>query len=240
MRHTCALVLSLIFIFSAVASRSHAQVTTATLVGLVRDSTGAVVPGASVIATHQGTGVPREAITDARGEFVMSALPSGPYAVRIALPGFKTYTREGVQLGSGQTVRQGFELELGTVEESVTVAGEAPLIETATSSQAMSLGSQEVRELPVNRRNISNLLSLAPGVNQDGGDVQMAGVAGGGTGITVDGTEANSSPEERSMNQYGSQNQISIMRDRKSTRLNSSHLVISYAVFCLKKKKYDL
>src|SRR5688572_17660034 len=211
MRHTCALVLSLTFVFSAVASRSHAQVTTATLVGLVRDSTGAVVPGASVIATHQGTGVPREAITDARGEFVMSALPSGPYAVRIALPGFKTYTREGVQLGSGQTVRQGFELELGTVEESVTVAGEAPLIETATSSQAMSLGSQEVRELPVNRRNISNLLSLAPGVNQDGGDVQMAGVAGGGTGITVDGTEANSSPEERSMNQYGSQNQISIM-----------------------------
>ena len=82
----------------------------------------------------------------------MSALPSGPYAVRIGLAGFKTYTREGVQLGSGQTVRQGFELELGTVEESVTVAGEAPLIETATSSQATSLGSQEVRELPVGSR----------------------------------------------------------------------------------------
>ena len=211
MRHTCVLVLLLTLVFCALVTPSHAQVTTATLVGLVRDSTGAVVPGASVIATHQGTGVPREATTDERGEFVMSALPSGPYAVRIALAGFKTYTREGVQLGSGQTVRQGFELEIGTVEESVTVAGEAPLIETATSSQATSLGSQEVRELPVNRRNISNLLSLAPGVNQDGGDVQMAGVAGGGTGITVDGTEANSSPEERSMNQYGSQNQISIM-----------------------------
>ena len=127
------------------------------------------------------------------------------------MTGFKTYTNEGIQLGSGQTVRQTFTLEVGTVEESVTVAGEAPLIETATSSQATTLGTQEVRELPVNRRNISNLLSLAPGVNMDEGDVQMSGVAGGGTGITVDGTEANSSPEERSMNQYGSQNQISIM-----------------------------
>ncbi len=62
-----------------------AQVTTATLVGLVRDTSGAVVPGATVIATHQGTGVPREAITDERGEFVISAMPTGPYAVRIAL-----------------------------------------------------------------------------------------------------------------------------------------------------------
>lgn len=189
----------------------HAQVTTATLVGLVRDSSGAVVPGASVVASHQGTGVSREATTDERGEFVISAMPTGPYSVRIALTGFKTYTNQGIQLGSGQTVRQTFTLELGTVEETVTVAGEAPLIETATSSQASTLGSQEVRELPVNRRNISNLLSLAPGVNMDEGDVQMSGVAGGGTGITVDGTEANSSPEERSMNQYGSQNQISIM-----------------------------
>jgi hypothetical protein len=201
--------LALIIVLTA--GRLHAQVTTATLVGLVRDSSGAVVPGASVVASHQGTGVSRETTTDERGEFVISAMPTGPYSVRIALTGFKTYTNQGIQLGSGQTVRQTFTLELGTVEETVTVAGEAPLIETATSSQASTLGSQEVRELPVNRRNISNLLSLAPGVNMDEGDVQMSGVAGGGTGITVDGTEANSSPEERSMNQYGSQNQISIM-----------------------------
>jgi len=94
-------------------SQLNAQVTTATLVGLVNDSSGAVVPGANVIATHQGTGVPRETITDARGEFVISAMPTGPYSVRIALPGFKTYTNEGIQLGTGQTVRQTFALELG-------------------------------------------------------------------------------------------------------------------------------
>jgi hypothetical protein len=189
-----------------------AQVTTATLIGLVRDASGAVIPGATVVASHEGTGVARESVTDARGEFVLSALPSGSYTVRIELSGFKTARTEGIQLGVGQTVRQPFTLEVGTLAETITVAGEAPLIETSASLQADSLGSQEVRELPVNRRNITNLLSLTPGVNTSGaGEVQMNGVAAGGTGVTVDGTEANSNPEARSLAQYGGQNQISVM-----------------------------
>ncbi len=197
---------------SVPASRLHAQVTTATLLGAVRDASGAAVPGATVIAKHQGTGVPREAVSDERGEFVLTALPTGPYSVTISLTGFKTYTNEGMVLGAGQTLRQTFTLEIGTVEESVLVAGEAPIIENAASLQAETLGSQEVRELPVNRRNLTNLLGVAPGVSTSGsGDVQMNGVAGGGTGITVDGTEANSNPEERSMSHYGGQNQISVM-----------------------------
>jgi Carboxypeptidase regulatory-like domain/TonB dependent receptor-like, beta-barrel/TonB-dependent Receptor Plug Domain len=196
----------------AVATNLSAQVTTATLLGEVRDSSGAAVPGATVIAKHQGTGVPREAISNDRGEFVLTALPTGPYSVTISLTGFKTYTNEGMVLGAGQTVRQAFTLEIGTVEESVLVSGEAPIVESAASLQAETIGSQEVRELPVNRRNLTNLLSVAPGVSTSpGGDVQMNGVAGGGTGITVDGTEANSNPEERSMSHYGGQNQISVM-----------------------------
>ncbi len=197
---------------------AYGQVTTATLVGLVRDSSAAVIPGATVVATHEGTGVSREGISDANGEFVFSALPSGPYSVRIELTGFKTLQNRGMQLGAGQTVRQTFTLEVGTLAETVTVAGEAPLIQTAMSLQADSLGSQEVRELPVNRRNIQNLIGLTAGVVITGtgaaggsGGVQMNGVASGGTGITVDGTEANSNPEGRSLTQYGSENQISVM-----------------------------
>ena len=71
-----------------------------------------------------------------------------------------------------------------------------------------------MRELPVNRRNVANLLSLAPGVSvggSGGGMVSMNGVAGGGTAISVDGTEANSNPEGRAVNHYGGQNQISVM-----------------------------
>jgi len=189
-----------------------AQVTTATLVGQLRDSSGAVIPGATVVATHEGTGVSREAVTDANGEFVMSALPNGPYTIKIELSGFRTLENKGLQLGAGQTVRQAFTLQVGALEETVTVAGVSPLIETSASLQADSLGSQEVRELPVNRRNLTNLMSLTPGVSTSGaGDVQMNGVAAGGTGITVDGTEANSNPEARSLAQYGGQNQISVM-----------------------------
>src|SRR5262245_47909524 len=188
----------------------RAQVTTATLVGQLRDSSGGVIPGATVLATHEGTGVAREAVTDGNGEFVLSALPPGPYTVKIELTGFKTLQQQGLQFGAGQTVRQTFTLQVGALEE--TVAGQSPLIDTAASLQSDSLGSQEVRELPVNRRNLTNLMSLTPGVNTSGaGDVQMNGVAAGGTGVTVDGTEANSNPEARSLAQYGGQNQISVM-----------------------------
>ncbi len=90
-----------------------AQVTTATLVGLVRDNSAAVIPGASVLATHEGTGIARESTSDANGEFVLSALPSGPYSIRIELSGFKTISQRGIQLGAGQTVRQTFTLEVG-------------------------------------------------------------------------------------------------------------------------------
>ena len=190
----------------------QAQVTTATLIGQVRDSASLVIPGATVTVVHEGTGVSREAVTDANGEFVLSALPNGPYTVRIALTGFKGMQTRGMQLGAGQTVRQAFTLEVGTLQETVTVTGQAPLIETSASLQADSLGSQELRELPVNRRNLTNLISLTPGVSTSGaGDVQMNGVAAGGTGLTVDGTEANSNPEARSLAQYGGQNQISVM-----------------------------
>ncbi len=211
MRHTQRVLLSVALLFLLSAS-ANAQVTTSTLVGLVRDTSNAVVPGATVVATHEGTGVAREGVTDANGEFVFSALPSGPYEVKIELTGFKSLQNRGMQLGAGQTVRQNFTLEVGTLTETVTVAGEAPLIETAASLQADSLGAQEVTELPVNRRNLTNLMSLTAGVNVSGdGMVQMNGVAAGGTGITVDGTEANSNPEARSLSQYGGQNQISVM-----------------------------
>jgi len=211
-------VLSLIsLVWFAPVSSVRAQVTTATLVGLVRDSSGAVLPGASVVATNEGTGVPREGVTDERGEFVFSALPNGTYSVRVELSGFKTHNSRGMVLASGQTVSQTFVLEVGAIAETVTVAGETPLVETSTATLHDTLTTTELRELPVNRRNVANLLSLTPGVILSGGSasggglVNMSGVGGGGTGITVDGTEANANPEARSTSHYGGQNQISVM-----------------------------
>src|SRR5262247_2044724 len=99
------------------ARPSDAQVTTATLVGQLRDTSGAVIPGATVVATNEGTGVARDAVTDLNGEFVMSALPTGSYTVKIELTGFKTLENKGIQLGAGQSLRQAFSMEVGAIEE---------------------------------------------------------------------------------------------------------------------------
>jgi outer membrane receptor protein involved in Fe transport len=194
-----------------------AQVTTATLYGVVRDSSGAVLPGASATATHRGTNLSRAVVTDERGEFAMPALSAGPYTLRIELPGFKSYNNEGLTLGVGQTVRQTFVLEVGQVSENITVSESTPLVATATAAQQESLGTLEVTQLPIARRNLVNLMTLAPGVTENstgiagGGNIRMNGVAEGGTAITIDGTDAVSNPETRGTGTYGGQNQISVM-----------------------------
>ena len=97
MRQIERLVLSAALLL-VVSIAAHAQVTTSTLVGLVRDAQNAVIPGATVVATHEGTGVSREGVTDGNGEFVFSALPAGPYTVKIELTGFKGLENRGMQL----------------------------------------------------------------------------------------------------------------------------------------------
>src|SRR5213594_3413617 len=158
-----------LFAFVVLASSSWVagQVTTATLYGVVQDLTGAVLPGASVTAINQGTGLSRGVLTDERGEFGLPALPAGAYTVKIELPGFKTYTNQGLQLGAGQTVRQTFSLEVGQLSENITVSETTPLVQTATAAQQESLGTLQVRDLPLARRNIVGLITQAPGVTEN-------------------------------------------------------------------------
>lgn len=155
-----------------------AQVTTATVYGVVRDGTGAVLPGASVAVTNNGTNLYRTTVTDERGEFALAALPAGSYTLRIELPDFKTYTNAGLQLGAGQVVRQTFSLEVGQLTENVTVSETAPLLEAATAAQQESLGVTEVTQLPLARRNLTNLMELSAGVT-------MRNPGMGETGLSV-------------------------------------------------------
>lgn len=198
-------------------ARLRGQVTTATLFGLVQDSSGAVLPGATATITNSATGVTRQATSDERGEFNASSIPAGTYTVRIELANFKTYTVAGLELAAGQTVRQTFPLELGEVSQNVAVTENAPLVSTETSSQAENIGQQQATELPLARRDLLNLVVQAPGTANasvgiaGGGNIRLNGVAEGGNTVTVDGTDAVANPETRGMSQYGGQAQTSIM-----------------------------
>ncbi len=194
-----------------------AQVTTATLYGVVRDASGAVVPSANVTVSNQDTGLMRTTQSDPGGEFALPALPTGRYTLQIEASGFKTYTNQAIQLGAGQTLRQTYALEVGQISDKVTVTESSQIVETATAAQQESLGRQEANELPLSRRNLVNLVVLAPGTSEasvgiaGGGNIRLNGVAEGGNAITVDGTDAVANPETRGLSQYGGQSQISIM-----------------------------
>ena len=190
-----------------------AQVTTATLYGIVRDSSGSLLPGATVTLVHDETSSSRTALTDAMGEFAVSALPVGSYTLKIELQGFKTHETRNLLLTAGQTARQSYSLEIGRLAETVVVEGLAPLLKTASSEQMETIGAMQVAELPLARRNVTGLLRLAPGVDPTGGNrgVRFNGVGKHGAGITVDGTDANSNPEGRGISQYGGENYIDIM-----------------------------
>src|SRR4029077_8638818 len=114
-RRVLAIVLTLVAALAGSPWPARAQVITATLYGVVHDSTGGILPGATVVVTHQGTTLTRETVSNERGEFALPALPAGPYAIKIELSGFKTYNSQGLALGAGQTVRQTYVLEVGAL-----------------------------------------------------------------------------------------------------------------------------
>ena len=151
-------------------------------------------------------------MSDARGS-ALPALPAGPYAIKIELAGFKTYDSRGLSLSAGQTVRQTYSLEVGSLAETVTVA-EAP-VQTSSTAQVQSIS--EVTEIPVARRNLQNLVMLAPGVSSgdraEGGGraFRVNGVGDGGSSVTVDGSNAQAGMENRGMGNHGAHNQIEIM-----------------------------
>jgi carboxypeptidase family protein/TonB-dependent receptor-like protein len=215
-RRRFAAAVTIVGALAASSAVARAQVITATLYGVVHDTTGGILPGATVVVTHQGTTLTRETVSDERGEFALPALPAGPYAIKIELSGFKSYNSQGLALGAGQTVRQTYTLEVGALEESITVTETSPLVQTSSTAQMQTIGS-EVQEIPVSRRNLQNVVLLSPGVNSPDNAVgggrafRVNGVGDGGSAITVDGSSAQTNPENRGFGNYGGQNQIEIL-----------------------------
>ena len=188
------------------------QVTTATLYGTVQDASAAVIPGGEATLTNDDTGLVYVAPISATGDFVFNVLPVGTYTLKVESDGFKTHQSTGISLIASQVVRQTHTLEIGSLTETVTVEGRPPLVNTQASEQSESLNSMKITELPLGRRNITNILRLSSGVDVGGGSLRINGLGKSGTGVTVNGTDANSNPSEgRALQQYGGRNYMDVM-----------------------------
>ena len=141
-----------------------AQVTTATISGTVSDSTGAVVPGAVVTVRNVETGITRTVSTDSAGRYRAPRLGMGDYAVTAESAGFQTSVRSGITLTVGRAAVVDFALQIGAVAETITVTGEAPLIETTTGTVGSLVNERAMRDLPLNGRSFDDLTGLQPGV----------------------------------------------------------------------------
>jgi hypothetical protein len=204
-----SMALATAFVFAAAA---HAQVTTATFYGIVTDPSGAVLRGATVTLTHEGTGAISTKTTSATGEFAFSFLPLGFYTLKIELSGFKTFESRGMELQAAQSVRRAFGLEIGSLTETVAVEGSSPLVNTVSPEQRESFDKEAVTELPLGRRNFSNLLRVGTGITAAGdGGFRLNGLGRNGTKITVDGTEASGDTEARGTSLYQGFNYIDLI-----------------------------
>src|SRR5437762_242066 len=177
MKRKLAVLVLLITSLTAVSTNVWAQAT-AQVTGTIHDPSGAVLPGVEVKATQTETGVMRATISNETGSFILPNLPTGPYKLEAALPGFRTYVQTNLVLQVNANPTVNITLQVGEVAQSVEVQANASQVETRSTAVGTVIEQQRILE------------------------------------------------------------------DRKSTRLNSSHRCISYAVFCLKKKKnkvkYDI
>lgn len=153
---------ALFFFLAAPAFAQYGQIE-----GRVADATGAVLPGVTVTAVNEDTGVARSAVTDAEGDYRLPALLPGPYTVSAELTGFSTVATTGVILTIQQTIVMNMDLAIAQVEETVTVTGAAPLLDTRRSDVSTAVSDLQIQDLPVASRRWVDLALLTPGTSQD-------------------------------------------------------------------------
>lgn len=159
-RHSLLALLG-IFLTSQMA---QAQVTTGTISGVVRDSTGAVVPAVTITLRNLDTGTTRTVPTDEQGRYQALSLSLGNYEVQAGKEGFQSAVRRGIVLTVGREAVVSFDLQVGAVAQSVEVNEEAPLVETTGSSVSGLVDTTQIQDLPLNGRSYDELAGLQPGV----------------------------------------------------------------------------
>jgi hypothetical protein len=188
-------------LLSVLASTSAWAQATAQISGTVKDQSGGVLPGADVTVVHTSTGVARSTVSDETGSFAMPSLPVGPYRLEVALSGFRTFVQTGIVLQVNANPVINAVLQLGELAETVSVEANASMVETRTPNISQVIENERILELPLNGRQVTDLVTLGGGAVQTGvssnqsmqGGVRIS-VAGGqsfGVAYTLDGAMHN-------------------------------------------------
>ena len=149
---------------AALALPAYAQ-QTSSIAGIVRDTSGAVLPGVTVEATSPVLIEKiRTVVSDEQGRYNISDLLPGTYMVTFRLQGFSTIRREGVTLTSGFTASINADLQVGALEETITVSGASPIVDTSNVRRQTVASSELLATLPVSTKNIQSLVTLTPGL----------------------------------------------------------------------------
>ena len=186
----------LLLMFAAQVSvgTARAQSSNATLHGTISDPSGAVLPGVTVSLESPSTGLKREAVTNEAGLFVLNFLPAGLYVVTAELTGFKAVRHENLPLEVGQNLALDMKLEVGEVQETVTVEGAATLLDRTSAAISTVIQSAHLKELPLAGRHWAGLMLLAPGAINTGDGTHLstrfAGRARDDNNWTFDGIDA--------------------------------------------------
>lgn len=151
-------------LLSAIASISQAQEFRGSISGKVLDQQQAVVPNTKILATESETGARFQTVSNADGTYVLPFLPPGPYRLSAEAPGFKKYVNNGVRVTTNEREQIDIQLEVGAVDQSVTVTAEGSMLETATASTGQVINTRQIENLPVNGRAPLTLAQLAYGV----------------------------------------------------------------------------
>ncbi|MGH9662653.1 MAG: TonB-dependent receptor domain-containing protein [Bryobacteraceae bacterium] len=178
--------------------------TDASLLGIVKDSSGAAVPGATVRVDNLDTGLAKSSTSGEAGAFEVLALPRGVYSVTVTKPQFLTWRLARIEMTAGEQRRLSPTLQVGDVQQTVTVEAGVELMQTEKASVEAAIEEKQIRDLPINGRNPIELVNLVPGMrfNGAGGLAAEHTVTGLGTredqtGFTVDSVDSNDPSNER-------------------------------------------
>ena len=207
------------------------------ILGVVEDSTGAVIPGVVVTATHMATGQTRSAVTGESGTYVFVLMAPGEYNLRAEIQGFKVDVRTGLILQLNQKARVDFRLQIGAVSETVEVSARAVILHTDDATMGNVVEQKRITDLPLNGRNFANLAGLMPGVIKGiSSNTNQYGRRDTAIAISANGMRENqgqvlydgvSTAWNINNATFFKASIEAIQEDRKSTRLNSSHFVPS-------------